>query len=705
MALLLLGLVLACYWPALHGALLWDDAGHVTRPDLRPLSGLARIWTDVHATQQYYPVLHTAFWIEHRLWGDSTLGYHLLNVLLHAASCCVLALLLRRLWSEPAPRTVPAGTEWLAALLFAVHPVCAESVAWISEQKNTLSLLLYLLAGWAYLDFSAARRPRSYGLASALFLLALGTKSVTATLPAALLVVLWWRNGALSWRRDVPPLLPWFAVAIVSGLFTAWVERKLIGAEGVGFELSLVQRVLLAGRVIWFYAGTLAWPLGQAFFYDRWDVAASSGRWIGALAATLGVTAALWALRGRARGPLAGWLLFIGSLFPALGFFNVYPFVFSYVADHFQYLASMSLVATVVAAAAVGLAGSSPRVRGAARALAALLIVTLAVLSNLQSRLYVSDETLFRATLARSPTSWMAHHILGFALAMSGDRQAEAITEYREALRLNPDYPDAHIGLAIELARLPGREAEAIEHYERALALKPQAADAQNDLGLVLSGIPGRVDEAIGHYEEALRLKPDFAEAHANLANALAGKPARLSEALGHFEAALRLEPGSPEMHELYAEALARSPGRTSEAQAHYEEALRLRPDYAQAHAGLASVLEGLPGRAPEAIEHYEAALRINPGIAWAQLALALQLSSVPGREAEATLHAEEALRLRPGYAEAHNCLAILCAQAGRLSEARSHWERALQLDPNYQTARDNLRLLDRMGPGHPGNP
>ncbi len=456
--------------------------------------------------------------------------------------------------------------------------MCVESVAWISEQKNTLSLLLYLLAGWAYLDFSAVRRSRSYLLASVLFLLALGTKSVTATLPAALLVVLWWKNGRLSWRRDALPLLPWFVVATVSGLFTAWVERRFIGAEGVGFELSLVQRILLAGRVIWFYAGTLGWPAGQAFFYDRWDVAASAAHWIGALAATVAVTAALWALRGRTRGPLAGWLLFIGSLFPALGFFNVYPFVFSYVADHFQYLASMSLVATVVAAAAIGLERSRPWVNGTAWALAAVLVVTLAILSNLQSRLYASDETLFRATLARSPNSWMAHHILGFSLAMSGDHPAEAITEYREALRLNPDYPDAHIGLAIELARLPGHEPEAIGHYERALALKPQAADAQNDLGLVLSGMPGRAGEAIGHYEEALRLKPDFAEAHANLANVLAGNPARLSEALGHFDAALRLEPDSPEMHELYAEALARAPGRTSEAQVQYEEALQPAP-------------------------------------------------------------------------------------------------------------------------------
>ena len=216
------GLVLACYWPALHGGLVWDDEGHVTRPDLRSWAGLGRIWFEVRATQQYYPVLHSAFWIEHRLWGDATLGYHLMNVLLHASSCCLLALVLQRLLDGQRAQQACAPTgiidgntagrgagmlrppmassyaaAWMAALVFAVHPVCVESVAWISEQKNTLALVFYLLAAWVYLDFDSRRRRRSYGLALLLFLLALGTKSVTATLPAAILVVLWWRNGRL----------------------------------------------------------------------------------------------------------------------------------------------------------------------------------------------------------------------------------------------------------------------------------------------------------------------------------------------------------------------------------------------------------------------------------------------------------------------------------------------------------------------------
>ena len=329
---LIAGLTLVSYWPALHGGLVWDDDAHVTKAALRSLSGLGEIWTNLRATQQYYPLLHSAFWVEHRLWGDATLGYHLANVALHATAALLLVLCLRRLG-------VPGAG--LAGLLFAVHPVCVESVAWISEQKNTLSLVFYLLSALAYPRFDRDRGRSAYLLAFVLFVLALLTKTVTATLPAALLVILWWQRGRLSLRRDAAPLAPWFLLAAASGLFTSWVERVVIGAQGAPFDLGPLQRCLLAGRVIWFYLGKLLWPANLMFVYPHWDAAASALGWARCLAAALLLTGALFLLRKRSRGPLAAWLFFTGSLFPALGFFNVYPFLFSYVADHFQYLACL----------------------------------------------------------------------------------------------------------------------------------------------------------------------------------------------------------------------------------------------------------------------------------------------------------------------------------------------------------------------------
>jgi hypothetical protein len=331
---------LAAYIPALSAGFIWDDYGHVTRADLRSLAGLFRIWFEPGATQQYYPLLHSAFWIEHLFWGDAPFSYHLLNILLHATGACLFFTLLRRL-------IVPGA--WLAALFFALHPVCVESVAWISEQKNTLSTVLYLCAALAYLRFTDDRRPARYALATALFLAALLAKSVTATLPAALLVLAWWRHGRISWRDEVRPLLPWFALSAIAAAVTAHFERTQIGAQGSDFALTFAQRLLLAGRAPWFYAGKLLWPADLSFIYPHWTLdPATLWPWLFPLA-TLALVTALWVSRARSRAPLAAVLLFIGALFPALGFVNVYPFVFSFVADHFQYLASLPLFALVAA--------------------------------------------------------------------------------------------------------------------------------------------------------------------------------------------------------------------------------------------------------------------------------------------------------------------------------------------------------------------
>ena len=605
LAPLIFAATLAAYAPALRGGFLWDDDAHVTRPDLRSWSGLGRIWSQLGATQQYYPVLHSAFWMEHRLWGDATLGYHLANVFWHAGAACLFVLVLRRL-------AVPGA--WLAGLIFALHPLGAESVAWISEPKNTLSTFFDLLAALAYLRFDETRRPAAYGAATGLFVLALLTKSVTATLPAALLVAFWWKRGRLSWKRDAGPLLPWFAAGAAAGLFTAWVERTQIGAQGAAFQFNLLDRCCIAGRAICFYLGKLLWPVRLTFIYPRWEMPAAQGWPLVFPAGVLLGLAVLWRLR-RNRGPLAAALFFAGTLFPALGFLNVYPFVNSFVADHFAYRASRGVIAA--AAAVLGREGREGESGSGRILVAALLVGTLGLLTWRQSRQYRDSETLYRTTLARNPGAWLAHNNLGNLLRESG-RETEALAHYDEALRLKPGYADAHCNRGIILAA-ERRWPEAIAEYGRALALNPALPEAHYNLGMALDAT-GRVPEALEEFQRAERLGPARAEIENNVGNALA-QLRRPGEAEPHYREALRLEPGYPEAHYDLGIVL-RGAGRGPEAMAEFRAALRLRPDYANAHLYLGLALADA-GRWPEAAEEYRLALRFRPGDSEARARLA----------------------------------------------------------------------------------
>lgn len=526
-ALALFAALVVVYFPALRGGLLWDDERHVTALALRSLEGLGRIWTEIGATQQYYPVLHSAFWLEHALWGDATLGYHLITLGWHTLAAVLFAAVLRHL-------AVPGA--WLAATLFAFHPIHVESVAWISEQKNTLSTALGLAAVLAYLRFAADRRPLTYAVASILFLLALLTKSVVATLPAALLVIAWWQRGRLAWREDVRPLVPWLAAGAAAGLFTVWFERALIGAEGAAFDLSALQRALLAPRVVWFYLGKLVWPADLMFIYPRWEIVpASPVAWLPFVAAVAALGCA-WRLRSRST--LAVLLLFGGMLFPVLGFFNVFPFLYSFVADHFQYLASLPVLAAIAAAFA-------PLLHRTGRWPAALLVVGLAVLSWRQAGAYRDIETLYRVTLARNSACWMAHNNLGKELLADPARLPEALTCFQRALELRPAYPEALTNLGLALTH-SGRATEAIPHLRESLRLKPGVYQAHNNLGIALAR-SGQAEAALTEFARAAALNPRMPNIEENWARALR-LFGRHDEAAAHFKRAdeLRTRPSAP---------------------------------------------------------------------------------------------------------------------------------------------------------------
>jgi Flp pilus assembly protein TadD len=566
------------YGPSLHGLPLWDDDAHLTPPSLRTPDGLRQIWTDVGATQQYYPLVHSAFWVMYHLWGEDTTGYHVVNVGLHALSAFLLAVLLSRLNVTGA---------WFAAFLFAVHPVQVESVAWMTELKNTLSTPLYLGAALAYLSFDTSRRRSHYLLAIGLFVLALFSKTVVATLPVSLAIVAWWRRGEIRWATDVRPLVPFFVLAIAAGAMTSWVEHALIGAKGADFELTALERGLLAGRAVWFYLSKLVWPAHLVFTYPRWIVdQAVSWQYLYPLALA-GAMVMLWRWRHASRAPLAALLLYCVALGPALGFVNVYPFRFSYVADHFQYTATVAAMA-FMGAALTKVASRVIRRAAIRTTLAATTIALLGFLSWHESHQYANAETLLRSTISRNPDAWMAHHNL--AIILMNAREAnydEALRHVEISLRLQRNNPEA-FNTRGSLRLLSGDVPAARRDFEESIRLNPMLASPHTNLGAVKHQ-EGRLEEAMTEYREAIRLDPRDAEAHRNLGIALA-ELGRLVEADAAFQRAYELNPANADIVYNLATFRLRQ-DRIDEAVRLFRRALELRPAFPAARDSLETAL------------------------------------------------------------------------------------------------------------------
>lgn len=612
---LLIAATFVAYLPALHGSFVWDDASWTTGLSglFQNPSGLHLIWFQPTVLQQYYPLTATTFWLDYQFWKFWTFPYHVENVLLHALA----ALLFWRLLLQ-----IQLPGAWLAAAIFALHPVMVESAAWITERKNVLSLVLYLAALLTYLRHAqdATRTQKAapasilsrvvchgslfYVLALFLFLGALLAKTTAFSLPAVILLLAWWQRGRLQWRTDVLPTVPFFALALGLCAVTFWLERNHVGAKGEDFALTFAQRCLIAGRVFWFYPGKLFWPGQLCFVYPRWEPNPDVWwQWLYP-AATAGTLLTLWLARGRiGRGPITALFFFVGTLFPVMGFMNTYFMRYSFVCDHWVYLSSLGLLALM--AALVTLAAEQLRLRAVIYGFAILALPVLGILTWRQAGMYTDMETLWRTTIARNPDCWMAQSNLGTSLLHRG-KPGEAEVLYREVLRLQPTSAEAFNNLGIALAA-QGKLTEAMQDFDRALQLKPDYAEAHYDSGVALAG-QRNWNQAIQFYERALELKPDYAEAHNNLGIALANQ-GKFAEAMQHFERALQLRPGFAEAYDNSGNVLA-AQGKWAEAIPHWEKALQLKPNLAGTHYNLGIALANV-GNPAEAVLHFQQALTL----------------------------------------------------------------------------------------------
>ena len=640
LALGLAAVVFVAYQPVWDAGFIWDDNSYVTEnTTLHTLDGLRRIWFELGATTQYYPLTYTSFWVEYHLWQLNPLGYHVVNVSLHALNAILVWLALRKLGVKG---------SWAAAAIFALHPVHAESVAWVTERKNVLSGLFYLSALLAYLhtnaDFSAGihsptsddalRKPSQLSwLALVLYLGALLSKSVTCTWPLAVLLLVWWKRGRLGWR-NVYSLLPFFALGIASGLIT----MKL---EGPVRTFPVSERCLIAGRCLWFYLGKLVWPGKLAFVYPQWQIDPSSWAQYLYLLGAIGAIGGLWALRDQwGRGPLVAVLFFVVTLVPAIGFFDIYYYRYSFVADHFQYLASIGIIALATCGGARLL-----RTRPAQGIGAAVVLAVLAAFTSVRCRAFQDNVTLWEDTLAKNPDAFLAHNNLGRILVEQRHEYDLGIAHFREALRLRPDFREAHNNLGLALAAL-GRYEEAAWHLQEVVRLRPDDGHGHYALGNLYVRMQ-RFDEAVREYELATRYLPTLVEARVNL-GALFYEHGQPTKAIECYRAALAIDAQDVLAHYNLANALLDA-GELEEAIEHYQTAVRINPRLAEAQLGLGKALIRA-GRSPEAIEPLRAAIRLMPTSveAYVQLAAA---DADGGRFVDAVSTLKEALDL----AETHD--------------------------------------------------
>jgi tetratricopeptide (TPR) repeat protein len=592
-ALLLAAAVVLAYQPAWQAGFVWDDDVYVTNNRLLAApDGLQRIWFSTDSPSQYFPLTYTALRMERHAWELAASGYHWVNILLHAANALILWGVLRRL-RLPAP--------WLAAALFALHPVQVESVAWITELKNVLSLFFCLLAAWAWIEF-VSERPRAWRFYAAALLfqaLALFAKTTACMWPAAMLLILWLQRKPIGLRRLLQ-IAPFVAMGLAMGLVCVWWEQHRQYTVGDVFAIGWTSRLLIASRAVWFYLGKLLWPVGLSFSYARWQMdPASPSQYLWPAACVIAAVAA----SRNGRGLIAAGLFFLAMLAPLLGFISEYTFRYSYVADHYQYIASIGPLA--LAAALID------KISGRLKPwICPGLLILLGVLTWRQCRNYSDSESLWRATLAATPNSSIARNNLSQAILAKGSFD-EPIALSNEVLAKNPNDPVAlnNLGFAL-LAR--GRTPEAVALFQRAIAAQPNAPAAYYNLGRACLD-QKRYDEATAHFQTAIRLKPDYAAARCNLAFALL-QTGHVAAAVSNYEASLTLDPDYCVAHNDLGTVLLKL-GRTNEALLHFERAVSIKSDFVEARYNLAGILLDA-GQLDEALNQYEQIARLRPAMA-----------------------------------------------------------------------------------------
>ncbi len=551
--ILLLIVIIISYFPALQSGFIWDDDDYITNnKTLNSIEGLKQIWFEFGATPQYYPLVFTGFWIEYHLWGINPFGYHFINVLLHVLNAFLIYLVLKKF-------DIPFSH--FISLLFALHPVCVESVAWITERKNVLSYFFYLSAFLSYLkfiDLQEQTRNRSlkdnkniinqtkalkfYILCFAFYIAALLSKTVSSSLPAVLILITLWKNKKFS-IKDIIILIPFFIFGAAFGIITIWMEKHNVGAVGHAWSLNFAERFILAGRVIIFYISKIIFPFNLMFIYPRWDINYKEIiQYIFPITVILIFTVTLVFRKIIGFSLSIIFACFCITLFPALGFFDVYPMRYSFVADHFQYHAIIYII-IFISVSMIFIIEKMFKNLKTFKIIISLFFISscllFAFLTYRQCFIYKDIETLWVETLKKNPKAGIAHNNLA-NIMVKKNKNSEAIPHYYEAIKTMSYDETLYYNLANALFNT-GKYFESFPYYEKAISINPDFAEAHNNYGNSLVKV-NKIQEAEEHFKKSLELKPDFPNPYFKIGDIMLQK-GNTKSALDYYRKAYRIDP------------------------------------------------------------------------------------------------------------------------------------------------------------------
>jgi tetratricopeptide (TPR) repeat protein len=537
------------YAPCIHNGFIWDDDANIFQnAALTEAGGLRRIWSTFDL-YQYYPLTFTSFYLEHLLWGFNPLGYHVVSILLQAVNATLVLLLLQQIGlSRPLALFI--------SMLFAIHPIQAESVAWATERKNLLSGLFYFSSFLSYARFINSGRYRLYILSLLLFLGAILAKSVTVTLPASLLLLEFVRATSRK-RTAILRLVPFVIPAVLMGIIAIYMETNRAGAVGDEFSFTAAERILIVSRALLFYPATIALPFNMSFIYPPWRTASGAYLDFWPILLLAGITVSLWIFRKRI--PRIAWFSlghYLVAIAPATGIINFYFMRYAFVQNHFQYIAGLGMMMAMGIAGAAIIRRIPLAARAAGPAATLLVIAGCGLLTFDQCGLYRNNTILWNDTIGKNPSCWMAFNNLG-VIAVDEGKIQEGIAFYQTALSINPHIIETHNNLGAAYM-LQGMTDQAIAEYQQAVAINPNLAQVRANLGMAYAK-KGFLNEAVEELKMAVELNPSLTEAFYTLGSLLERQGA-VRAAIEVYRGAIRYNPGHHKAYNNLAWLYATSP-------------------------------------------------------------------------------------------------------------------------------------------------